>query len=231
MCRRIRAPSVGVVAGDGASQRVLLRCHPSWRRHARDVVAPFSRRGCSPLTHANAALWLSLRRAPGIGSARLDGATWPRRRSRKASRLRRRWRRVGRQPCARRRVEAVHRSLPIRHYRPRHLDGPAVKSPPDLVRGQVSNCHPVWHLEASLRAVSWSRLLDRCDPPFPKCSTRVRRFFGVTTCLRQSRKLQSEPPRCHAERAEKFARFVILQASSTHQQRRCVSWSPHQPPT
>ena len=179
-------------------------------------MTPFSGRGCSHPTHANVALWLSLRRAPRIGSARLDGAACPRRRSRKSGRLRWRWPRVGWQPCARRRVEAVHRSLPIRHYRPWHLDGPAVESPPNPVRGQVSNCNPVRHLGSSLRALSWPQLLDRCHSPFSKCSARVRRFFGVVACLRQRRKLQPEPHRCHSKRAEEFARFVVLQTSSTH---------------
>ena len=167
VCRRIRAPSVRVVAGDGASQRALLGCHPPWFRHARDVVAPFSGQGCSRPAHANADRLLSLRRAREISSSRLVIAVRPCRRSLWSSRMRRRWRRVGWQPRTRRRVEAVHRSLPIRHYRPGHLDGPAVESPSNLVRGQVSDRNPVRHLGSPLRAIPWPQLLDHCHPPFP----------------------------------------------------------------
>ena len=117
MCRRVRAPSARVVTGDGASQRVLLGCHPPRCRHARDVVAPFSRQGRSRPAIASVSHFLSLRHArksglsePVIAARLCRWSLW-------SSRLQWRRRRVDRLPCARRRVETVHRPLPVRHYR------------------------------------------------------------------------------------------------------------------
>ena len=167
VCRPVRAPSVGVVAGDGASQRVLLGRQSPRCRHTRDVVAPFSGQGRGLASSASVRHSLPLRHAlkgrlpkPLITTLLYRLPFW----------LSRSWwwqHRVGRQPCARRRVKAVHRPLPVRHYRSGHLYGPSMESPPHLVRGQVGYRNPVRHLSSALRAVSRSQFFNCRHPSVP----------------------------------------------------------------
>ena len=173
--RRVGAPPVGVAAGADSTQWVLLRRHSLWRRHVSTVVATVL---CQSARVAVAALWLErhspLDAAPchrviGDGPSEFIRSAWSGRRWRRGRRLRRHWRRHSRYPRAWRRVKAVHCSLPIRHDRPRYLNGPTIQSSSDLVRRQMCNRNPVRHLSTSLRAVPRPKLANHCDPAFSQC--------------------------------------------------------------
>ena len=127
-------------------------------------------------------------------------------------------------------VEAVHRSLPIRHDFPRHLNGPAMQGTSDLVRGQMSNHDPVRHLGTPLSAVSRPQLLDHhCDPSFPQCRARLSPLWrlGVPSAATQA------PARYSLLSREAHERACTLRRPSDRQHVLAVPLcfsATHQPP-